>query len=281
MLVTIDNKYAKNYEFDDTSPQEFFNEVLERPVPTRNKTTMPLFHFYVPMKVKPIETDKEGNIKRTNGNLIGFECLILDYDGGKTIEEVETWFSDLEYYLYTSYGHDPDEGSIKFRVVLPLKNPMSFHQVRTYKRKFLILFPGVDKTTLDCGRFFYAPVVHPVRANKYYFKHNQGKLFIPPFKTPVQEDKMIDQEVKLAFKRFLLNKHGGKLNRVLKKASQDLELIKDEEGTRYYNFRRIIYRMFMAGLPDDMIEKVLEKETPPCCQKTVMSLFEATKKKFL
>ncbi|MCP3867573.1 MAG: hypothetical protein GY703_05655, partial [Gammaproteobacteria bacterium] len=62
--------------------------------------------------------------KRRQVNLIENDLLILDYDGGITLDQVKQRFQPYEYVYYTSYRHLHDGETEKFRLILPLKTPI-------------------------------------------------------------------------------------------------------------------------------------------------------------
>ncbi len=62
--------------------------------------------------------------KRRQINLIENDLLVLDYDGGVTLEAIKQQFQAYEYIYYTSYRHLYDEETEKFRFILPLKTPI-------------------------------------------------------------------------------------------------------------------------------------------------------------
>lgn len=54
---------------------------------------------------------------RKQANVVSVSALVLDYDGGATIERASELWADYAHVLHTSYSHAP--GRDKFRVILP------------------------------------------------------------------------------------------------------------------------------------------------------------------
>ncbi len=58
--------------------------------------------------------------KRRQTNIIETDLLILDYDGGTTLQKEMERFKQYEYIYYTSFRHLYDGETHKFRIVIPL-----------------------------------------------------------------------------------------------------------------------------------------------------------------
>ncbi|MCK6527668.1 hypothetical protein L6R50_08925 [Myxococcota bacterium] len=60
--------------------------------------------------------------RRGRGWVEAVSCLVLDYDGGTSLDEAVVAWRDWPHVLHTSWSHTPD--SPRFRVVLPLEEPV-------------------------------------------------------------------------------------------------------------------------------------------------------------
>ena len=63
-------------------------------------------------------------VKRRQINIIENDLLILDYDGGVTLDEIIQRFKDYEFVYYTSFSHLYDGVTEKFRIILPFHKPI-------------------------------------------------------------------------------------------------------------------------------------------------------------
>lgn len=69
----------------------------------------------------PVEM-AEGKRKSVAADVAWVHCLVMDYDGGTTIEQAMSRWEPWEYVLHTSWSHSPEHH--KVRVVLPLLEPV-------------------------------------------------------------------------------------------------------------------------------------------------------------
>jgi len=63
-----------------------------------------------------------GKRKSVAADIAWVHCLVMDYDGGTTIEDARARWEPWEYVLHTSWSHT--QGHHKLRVILPLIDPM-------------------------------------------------------------------------------------------------------------------------------------------------------------
>jgi len=80
------------------------------------------------------------HVKRAYTNIVSVEFLVIDYDGGVTLEDAIQHWLDLGYvfFVYTSFNHQIDkdngEGCVdRFRVVVKIKEHVSIDDY--YKRE--------------------------------------------------------------------------------------------------------------------------------------------------
>lgn len=86
-------------------------------------------------------------------------ALVVDYDGGASLETVRQTWAGFEHVAHTSWSHlDPDSACV--RVVLPLAEPV---RASLYRRLFawsLDRAPEQDPTVTDPGRLWFLPFTH-------------------------------------------------------------------------------------------------------------------------
>lgn len=134
-------------------------EVLIRTYQTENdiaktiKFSTPLFYPY------DVKDSKEKLVK---DNIESLEMLVLDIDSGCTVDSFISMNQEFDYYLYTTVTHRVT-GIDKFRVVIPLEQPMPIDEALARKQALLERFSHNGKTYLDesflaKGRGFVIPV---------------------------------------------------------------------------------------------------------------------------
>jgi hypothetical protein len=155
--------------------------------PTNAKEDLPLFNS---IQYKPIEdvaqgpvggwwSDRSGNpkiVRRKMINAIQVDMLIVDYDGGITIDQVKDRYSGYEYLGYTSYRHLLDGETHKFRLIFPLSLPIpSFTNVDEHgkeidhgifydlEQSIFKFAPGSDPSAYNGIQPFYFPSAPPER----------------------------------------------------------------------------------------------------------------------
>ncbi len=157
-------------------------------------------------------------------NYSGMTGVMLDLDGGATIEEIEERCKPYHYILYTSTSHKTikdDQGKLieKFRVILPFAlgkyntyTTLEQHEVayKAVKNEF----PEIDPSCFDAGRKFYPSTgdlqefILKVHVGQGYFTpnlngylHDQvafGTKKVPPFSldTPVYDSNTEQLKIK-------------------------------------------------------------------------------------
>ena len=127
--------------------------------------------FYLPaFTTAPYKIfDTNGTTKRCHNNIGDYSCLTLDYDDGYTIEDFQKQFKDYEFYLYTSSSHSEEKH--KYRVILPLEEPLNKDLLYEYAPELIETFKGCDKSTFARARLFFLPTEDSIKT------HNKGVLF--------------------------------------------------------------------------------------------------------
>jgi len=102
------------------------------------------------------------NQKLVSENIKSLEMLVLDIDGGCTVDSFIKMNQDFDYYLHTTITHKIN-GIDKFRVVIPLAHTMPIEDAIARKQAVLDHFSINGKTYLDetflaRGRGFVIPV---------------------------------------------------------------------------------------------------------------------------
>lgn len=138
---------------------------------------------------------------RRETNIITVDALVLDYDGGASLETTINLLSDLglQHVGYTSHSHLRDGKTDKFRVIVPLNKPCPKNEWAIRRHHFKDLFPEVDNSSYSFARSFYMPSA-PSETYKHAFSWSlDGEPFnwellepreLAPEPEPINRDKL-------------------------------------------------------------------------------------------
>lgn len=128
-------------------------------------------------------------VNRRQVNIVENDVLILDYDGGPTLDEIIKRFSKYEFVYYTSYRHLYDGKTEKFRILLPFLSPIpswkefnKFNICTDYGEWYQIIeslkeFSGpCDPTSFNPNTIYNIPSVPESRTSLCRSGHNKGEL---------------------------------------------------------------------------------------------------------
>ena len=126
---------------------------------------------------------KDGS-KRCSDNVEAYHALVLDYDEGVHPLYFAEEYGEYEFCLYSSWNHRFDKANnavdmdiLKFRVVLPLKAPVSAEE---YKQAIPVLkkmFTDADPAGFSPSQAFFLPSCPRERKEHFFAKHNEGEPF--------------------------------------------------------------------------------------------------------
>lgn len=102
--------------------------------------------------------------------------LVLDYDNGMPRSKVMNLLKDYDYLIYSSTGNSKSLGLDKFRIILELKEPVKYIDLKHNKEKLLSYFEGVDDSTFDF-RFFVRPTAYDKDHDPVIILFHEGKPF--------------------------------------------------------------------------------------------------------
>jgi len=126
--------------------------------------------------------------KRRQVNIIEVDLLVLDYDGGTTIDEIKKRFQEYEYVCYSSFRHLYDGETHKFRVIIPFSKPIpawkkyneygvaidggEWYQIRDALESFV---GPCDTASFTAGQIYSIPSVPESRVDLAFAEHHSGK----------------------------------------------------------------------------------------------------------
>jgi hypothetical protein len=124
---------------------------------------------------------------RSGKNVRFADLLVLDIDNDPesgrpflSIAEAREKFAGLAHVIYGSYNHRNAKkhgGVDKFRVVLPLVEPVTFEQFKERGQALAELFPFADKCTKAISQPYYVPMAHPDRVDLHEAYSAEGEWF--------------------------------------------------------------------------------------------------------
>jgi hypothetical protein len=229
MFITLFNSVNQAYTYPETvveSPWEDIAAFLTTKTICSKKEDAQLFNLwqfktvdyesgrkYIYEEGKKTQKYEEipGTIRRCKSNATHLWGIILDYDGNKTIAEVQTLLSSFEYVLYTTFRHSKEQN--KFRVVIPFTTPISREILPSKEKSVEETFPEVDHASFALSQSFY---LHSCADETLAFSiHNRGHFIDPDwFETEVIEeyipketisDKEMDSEFQKKYRKAVLN----------------------------------------------------------------------------
>jgi P4 family phage/plasmid primase-like protien len=122
--------------------------------------------FFERFRVPHVRTDKDGESfapatfigKRAKENVESVSMLVLDYDHDANFDVDFSVWRDLGFTLLAYTTHSHKENAQRFRIVLPLKEPISAADFpRLWKWAALLAGGKIDKAASDASRMFYTP----------------------------------------------------------------------------------------------------------------------------
>lgn len=126
-------------------------------------------------KGKPLKFFSRTHVRRIAENLVEMTMLVLDYDGGRPLNQLREIFNKWEHVAYTTLNHR-EEGKDKARIVLPLAASMpvaDFDQLAEVIKAWATDF-GADPSTADVGRMFILPAVREEHRHLAQSWHHEG-----------------------------------------------------------------------------------------------------------
>jgi hypothetical protein len=113
---------------------------------------------------KPLRHFSNTHVRRLEANLVEMTMMVLDFDGGSSIEQAMQAFRGLELVGHTTLNHQA-EGKDQFRIAMPYTSPMPVKQFPLYKEAIArwAIDHGADASTADIGRMFSLPAVSDER----------------------------------------------------------------------------------------------------------------------
>lgn len=149
---------------DDISLEDL-GHLLTQEVPiTDDKHSVPLFSLTrfktVEEGAVPGQRNSEiipNTVRRCKENAVSISGLILDFDGGATIEQVLNQYDGLYMIIYTTYSNSLQKE--KFRVVIPFTQAITIKEFEAKIKDMSGFFTGCDQASFSVSQCFFLPCV--------------------------------------------------------------------------------------------------------------------------
>jgi|GEM_PF-1875116 len=174
---------------------EFF---LAQPVLTTDKQSVSLFNVAQYKHVDAIgdpelvvsTSDGHPVPRRKQVNVMCIDSLVLDFDGGLSIQDAKERFKEYAYVAYTSHSHMREGGIEKFRLIIQLTSPIQTHMTVSengavqrlgdwfFVQSSLTDFAkAADPKSFESNTMYFLPSCHPDRQDDYQSWSNAGAPF--------------------------------------------------------------------------------------------------------
>lgn len=186
--------------------------------------------------------------------------LILEFDHGVSIADVEKMAEKYAYAIHTTSSHTATDN--RFRLMLPLDMdyPESFWRMNDVKYAVKQLFPGLDPT---CFVNYQAIPALPANHNDYYWNLHKGVKFgladIDEIIQQLELDRQLDAQFKESQrpKKAFLSDEASERGRSAYRAKVDettnkliADLPSHRTGSRYSDFVSAMGKLLSAKYPD-------------------------------
>jgi len=248
-------QYSKFMQPWTMTPAQWL-DMFEHPPVIPDKGRAPLA-IYGTLVENP-ELDPESGFPRCTGtNIDSLYALQLDYDSGMTIEQFSARYARYRWSLYTSHSHGYKGDSPRFRVVMPLKDPLPCAVLRSARvRKNLTTwhFPWADPTFADRGHWQILSCIREPGA-PYIHIQNKGEAFGGKEYWEEYARWADQEEASYARKREAAKKRTVTVDKtlLLQELQYELSEIPTGVGVRHSDVKKLLAKYVHKGLCDELL----------------------------
>lgn len=237
-------------------------QLIEHPLIRDDKTHAPLWCF---CNLHDSVSVKDGHVLAVADNIKEYNCIQLDYDSGKRMDEFIDEYSDkFMFAAYSSFSYGFKNGD-RFRVIVPLKSPLPQSEMGfDFKKAMVATFEGCDPSCFDRCHLQACPCIRALGAPYKYHFNRINKYFETPvdlinsFKTRTLNLAAFDSAV-----TDTINKYCPQIDidysPIIKWAQEKIDLM--IEGTRNNTMFAVIGFMKKKGVPlDDAMSVMVPAE---------------------
>jgi len=121
-------------------------------------------------KFKLIGANRHEYIRRCKDNVEQIYCLLLDIDGTMSLDQTIEKYCDYEFVVYSTHGNSKNKE--KFRLILPIKEPLSLIEFDERHDSMISNF-NVDGASFTISQAFYLPSYSSKNKDLAYIYHNK------------------------------------------------------------------------------------------------------------
>ena len=215
-----------------------------------------------------------GDGNRKNQNVLKKSCLVIDIDHPTmTMDEIASTVDDLQAILFTSWSHDPENNSLKYRLIINTDRAVLPEEYKSLFQGFIQKYPSllgqIDTSVNDHSRMFFDWSISPDR------KHLARKVVLNG--NPIQVDEIIKYHKNNSLSQSEKQDMGVTLN-YADLLSQGVKEGDKEFGGRHIALTRLIGHLLAKGFPhDELINLCLTwnlKNKPPLPKEEVVRAVE-------
>lgn len=197
--------------------------------------------------------------RRSAANVDYVTLLILDYDGGMSIEDAKEKFKNYEYAGYTSFSHKTERKGYKdcFRLVFPLENAVTINDFSIRKNSILEWSGDSDQSSTDKSRGFYLPSCLKENIENAEIWENYGELLD------------IEKFEKQKIKKYVFKENVKIEDDEKSQIKENLMLVTLNDWNEWHN---VMWSMYGVGFTvDDFIDvtvngNLMTDKTPSICR---------------
>ena len=249
------HQYSRVMQPCSVTPAQWL-EMFEHPPVIPDKGRAPLAIYGT--AVESPELDPESGLPRCTGaNVDSLFAIQLDFDSGVTVEGFQERYARYRWSLYTSHSHGYKGDSPRFRVIVPLADPLPCAVLRSRRvRRNLTTwhFPGADPTFAERGHWQILPCIREEGA-PYIHIRNQGELFGGKEYWAEYENWAIEEDAAYERKRKASQARAKTVDQatLLEELKYELSEIPVGSGMRHEEVKRLLAKYIHKGVGDALL----------------------------
>lgn len=171
-----------------------FLDLIRHPIVNPTKEDIPL-GIYGKLVASPMPNSDNSGPHYCADNVDSIYMLQLDYDSGISIDEWCETHWQYKYVIYTSHSHGYKGGSDRFRVILPLSEPLKTSQMGRFFKSAMAKIWQCDASCFDRAHCQVIPAIRTADSPYRYVIHSEGQPYTIPWDA-VETERRLAQQVK-------------------------------------------------------------------------------------
>jgi len=245
--------------FDD-----FVDQMESEVTPSKSKDKVSMVAPYVYDSSCVVNGRHGPYMYRDFENIALYTMLVLDIDGGMTINQAYQRYGHVEFLLHSSFNsgvidRKTNKACERFRMFLPLSEHVGLDDYYERKDVFKTHFVGADKSSFTRGRHFYMPSVRVGYEDEYVFDHN----------IPDDEKRLNLYDIKVPPKPVYIRPAASSIVPTVVN-NEDRELLLAEiikcDLDEYDDWYKCLYLMIRVGFSDEVLYEISEDDEESLCK---------------